>query len=434
MNVYLISLGCAKNLVDSENMLGKLIEKGCLTTDDPALAEIIIVNTCGFIESAIEESIDTILELAQYKKTGLCKRLIVAGCLVQRYKNRLIDTLSEVDVFLGTGSFDYIEEAIEKDIRFSFKDPEKVNLCSKYQNRVAGASPFSYIKISEGCNKKCTYCIIPKLRGRYRSRAIDDILSESRDFILQNKKELILVAQDTTCFGYDLKPETGLNILLKQLSSLSKDVWIRFLYGHPESINSKIIDTVSEQKNICSYFDIPVQHASDKILKLMGRKYNRADLLNLFKTIKDKVRDAVLRTTIIVGFPGETDEDFNILMNFVKEVEFDNLGVFIYSDSEDLVSHKLSGHIKKETAEKRYNILMESQAKIVEKQNIKHINNEYTVLIEESLNGYFSGRTYFQAPEVDGVTYIKNKNLDLGSFINVKIKDIDGYDLIGEVV
>ncbi len=429
-----MSLGCAKNLVDSENMLGKLVKGGWITTDDPACAEIIIVNTCGFIESAVEESINTILELAQYKKTGICKRLIVTGCLAQRYKNKLADTLPEADIFLGTGSFDYIEKAIEKDIKLSFKDPEQTDLCSNYQDRAIDDSPFSYIKISEGCDKKCTYCIIPKLRGGYRSRPTDQILSESRDLILQNKKELILVAQDTTCFGYDLKPETGLNVLLKQLSSLSKDVWIRFLYGHPESINSKIIDIVSEQKNICSYFDIPVQHASDRILKLMGRRYSRTDLLKLFKTIRDKVRDAVLRTTIITGFPGETDEDFDVLLNFVKEVEFDNLGVFVYSDSEDLFSHRLRGHVKKEIAEQRYNLLMEAQIKIVEKQNIKHINKEYMVLIEESLNGYFAGRTYFQSPEVDGVTYIKNPSLDLGTFINVRIKDTDGYDLVGEVV
>ncbi|MBU0768179.1 MAG: 30S ribosomal protein S12 methylthiotransferase RimO [Proteobacteria bacterium] len=438
MKLYLASLGCAKNLVDSEVMLGRLIKAGWRITQDPQNADTIIVNTCSFIESAVNESIDTILELARFKSNGTCRRLIIIGCLPERYREAMVETLPEVDVFLGTGAFDKIVTAANDDPnigRCFLPDPNIISYGQPEFLRVRSSSYMAYLKVAEGCSRHCTYCIIPKLRGKHRSRHLEDIVSEARDLISSGVKELILIAQDTTHYGTDLHPPVPLHRLLEKISEISDNIWIRILYGHVESIEDSFIRTVAEHRNICSYFDVPIQHASDRILKKMGRNYTSEDLYRLFDNIRSAVPDAALRTAIIVGFPGETDKDFETLSTFIQDICFDNLGVFIYSDAEDLPSHKLPGHIPKSLAMDRYNRLMAVQQKISLLNNRKHIGKNYDVLVEESMdNNLYKGRTFFQAPEVDGTTDIHSRNLPIGSFVHVRIEEASEYDLKGKVV
>jgi ribosomal protein S12 methylthiotransferase len=438
MKLYLASLGCAKNLVDSEVMLGQLINAGWRITQDPQDADTIIVNTCSFIESAVNESIDTILELARHKSNGTCRRLIITGCLPERFREAMVETLPEVDMFLGTGAFDKIVAAVNDDLnieRCYLPDPNITPYGQQESLRVLSSSYMAYLKVAEGCSRHCTYCIIPKLRGKQRSRPLEDIVSEALDLISSGVKELILIAQDTTHYGTDLHPPVPLYRLLEKISELSNNIWIRILYGHVESIEDSFIRTVAEHRNICSYFDIPIQHASDKILKKMGRNYSFEDLYRLFDNIRSTVPDAALRTAIIVGFPGETDKDFETLSTFIQDICFDNLGVFIYSDAEDLPSHKLPGRIPKRVAMDRYNRLMAVQQKISLLNNRKHIGKNYDVLVEESMgNNFYKGRTFFQAPEVDGTTDIHSRDLSIGSFVRVKIEEASEYDLKGKVL
>jgi len=441
MKLYLESLGCAKNLIDSEVMLGRLVEAGREITDNPAEADIIVVNTCSFIESAVEESIDTILELAKYKNEGNCGCLIVAGCLPERYREDIVKSLEEVDIFLGTGAYDRIVSAVESypdnADGLYIPDPAMIPLQSRNTPRIPSTPYMAYIKISEGCNRRCSYCIIPKLRGRQRSRLPGDIAEEARSMILTGKKELVLVAQDTTSYGCDLKPAAGFDKLLKDIAGISGKFRLRFLYGHPESIDSKVIETVGLFDKICSYFDVPVQHAATNVLKRMGRNYSEDKLYRLIDIIRQKVPDAALRTTVIVGFPGETDEDFQKLADFASRTRFDHLGVFTYSDSEDIPSHKLSGHVPVNVAEERLDYLMALQRDISFENNKKHLGETYSVLVEEGPeDGYYIGRTVFQAPEVDGVTFINagSGHIQLGDFIDVMITDVSEYDLTGEKV
>jgi len=437
MKLHLVSLGCAKNLVDSEVMIGRLMQRGWMNTPNPEKADVIIINTCSFIESAINESIDTILELARYKQTGACQRLIVAGCLPERFREEIIDALPEVDFFLGTGAFSQIVQAVLDPLNASrclLPDPYLIPLQKPKTQRVLSSSNLAYIKIAEGCNRHCTYCIIPKLRGKQRSRNLEDIVAEARSLVSAGIKELILIAQDTTSYGNDLKPPIPLNRLLEDMSSISDNVWVRFLYGHPESIDESLIRTVAKYQNICSYFDIPIQHVSDSILKKMGRNYSSDSLRILFDKIRSFVSDAALRTTVLIGFPGETDEYFKELIDFIQEVQFDHIGAFIYSDAQDLPSHHLSDHIPNHIAQDRYDQLMSCQAEISLQMNRKHIGAVYDVLIEKALgDNLFSGRTFFQAPEVDGTTYIHSEQLEIGSFVNARIVDALEYDLTGEV-
>jgi len=438
MKFYLASLGCAKNLVDSEVMLGRLINAGWRITQDPQHADTIIVNTCSFIESAVNESIDTILELARFKSNGACRRLIITGCLPERYREEIVESLPEVDVFLGTGAFDKIVVAANDDLNVGscfLPDPNIISYGQQESLRVRSSSYMAYLKVAEGCSRHCTYCIIPKLRGKQRSRPLEDIVSEARDLISSGVKELILIAQDTTHYGMDLHPPVPLYRLLEKISELSDNIWIRILYGHVESIEDSFIRTVAEHRNICSYFDVPIQHASDKILKKMGRNYMSENLYRLFDHIRSTVPDAALRTAVIVGFPGETDKDFETLLTFIQDICFDNLGVFIYSDAEDLPSHKLPGHIPKRVAMDRYNRLMAVQQNISLLKNRKHIGKNYDVLVEESMgNNRYKTRTFFQAPEVDGTTDIHSRNLSIGSFVHVRIEEASEYDLKGKVV
>jgi ribosomal protein S12 methylthiotransferase len=436
MNIHLVSLGCARNLVDSETMMGRLVQAGHRIIDDPAEAEAIIVNTCSFIESAIDESIDTILELAKYKAIGSCRQMIVTGCLPERFQQAIADELPEIDVFLGTGAYNQIVEAVtieKKTPTCIVPDPDAIDLVDDGAMRIQSTPHMAYLKIAEGCDRHCTYCIIPKLRGRQKSRAKAHILSEAATFIQAGVKELVLVAQDTTAYGRDLGLKGGLSGLLQELSELSNDTWFRVLYGHPNSIDTDIIRTIHEAPNICSYVDIPVQHASGAVLRRMGRHYSEEDLFDLFETIRTVSPAACLRTTLIVGFPGETDADFDTLMRFVERIQFDHLGVFMYSDSEDLLSHKLSGHVSEDVAKKRYDAIMSRQATISLENNRKYLGKTIQILVEEMPEeNVYIGRAAFQAPEVDGVTFVEAKDLSLGSFINVRITDTLEYDLMGK--
>jgi ribosomal protein S12 methylthiotransferase len=438
MKIHLVSLGCAKNLVDSEMMLGRLAQAGWPHTADPRKADTIIINTCSFIESATNESIDTILEMAKFKNSGICRRLIVTGCLPERFREEIVDSLPEVDFFLGTGAFHEIEKAVKDPAEPSgchLPDPHFLDLQDQETPRLLSSPHMAYLKIAEGCSRHCTYCIIPKLRGKQKSRPLENIVAEARFLISKGLKELILVAQDTTAYGNDLDPPVSLDQVLKSVADISDEAWVRLLYAHPQSIGPDVIQTVAAYRNICSYFDIPIQHASNRLLKNMGRNYTSDDLYRLYDKIRSFVPRAVLRTTVMVGFPGETDKDYKDLVNFVDEIRFDHLGVFVYSDSKDLSSHKLSGHIPEGVANDRYDRLMLRQSKISFENNQKHIGKVYDVLVEtEAKKNLFTGRTFFQAPEVDGITYIHSEKLSLGAFAGVRVTDVLEYDLMGDIV
>ena len=434
-SVYLESLGCARNLVDSELMLGRLAGAGWNIIKDPAGANAIIINTCSFIESAISESIDTILDLAKYKQNGKCRRIIVTGCLPERFREKIVKTIPEADFFLGTGAYDKIVQAIEGVPMASgclLPDPNLASVSEPSVKRIRSVSHTAYIKISEGCSRHCSYCVIPRLRGKQRSRPIDDIVSESRLLIESGAKELILIAQDTTSYGKDLGGLVNLGLLLNDISKIAGNTWIRMLYGHPESIDDETIRIMASGSNICPYFDIPIQHASRSVLKKMGRNYSQTYLLHLFNKIRSMVPGASLRTTVISGFPGETEKDIKELLSFIEKVKFDHLGAFVYSDSKDIPSHKLSGRVPKNVAIKRYDRIMSRQMEISFENNRKYIGKVLDVLIEESPEErLFIGRTIDQAPEVDGITYVTG-DLKIGSFARVKITDALEYDLIGE--
>jgi len=444
MKVNLVSLGCVRNLVDSEIMLGRLTEAGWTVTDDPAQADVIVVNTCSFITDAANEAIDTILELAKFKQTGNCRALIVAGCLPERFRENIAEAMPEADMFLGTAAFDKIAEVADSVLKSEIPkskcllpDPNSIFLSDG--PRIRDCSHSAYIKVAEGCSRQCTYCIIPKLRGKQRSRDPKKILAEARALVRAGVKELIPVAQDTTNYGKDLTPGADLGSLLSKMSALSDDLWIRFLYGHPESIADSLIRTVARHPNICPYFDLPIQHAANKILKRMGRKYLQEDLQRLFDNIRKIIPDACLRTTVIVGFPGETEKEFNSLLRFVEDIRFDHLGVFMYSDADDLPSHRLSGHVPKKTANERYDRIMSRQLEISMENNQRYLDKRLKVLVEEKPeDNLFIGRTVFQAPEVDGITYIHSnihsKQLQIGEFADVLITDTLEYDLIGDAV
>jgi ribosomal protein S12 methylthiotransferase len=435
-------------------MLGRLRDKGWIITDDPADAEVIIVNTCGFIEPAINESIETIIELAAYKQTGDLKRLIVTGCLSQRFGKEIVKTLPEVDVFLGTGAFDKITEAAQGVLNSNcfLPSPHSSHFHENNTPRIQSSSYMAYLKIAEGCSRHCTYCIIPELRGKQKSRLSADIISEAKHLISLGIKELILIAQDTTFYGKDLPKGLDFSQLLTDLSDIAKpnrfaskqadyldDFWIRIHYMHPESMNDSVIKAIEENHNICSYFDIPIQHAANKVLQRMGRNYTCDDLNRLIDKIRLNIPNAAIRTTVIVGFPGEREQDFDKLISFVENWRFDHLGVFIYSDFKDLPSHKLKHHVPYHVASMRCDRLMSIQAEISKKNNMKYAGKTVKVLVEKEHQAHlFSGRTFFQAPDVDGITYIKanpgDSGLKIGSFADVKITDTEEYDLRGEAV
>ena len=443
MIVYLETLGCSRNQVDSEIMLGKLAAAGHTLTRDPACAQAIVVNTCSFISAAADEAVDTILEMAGYKKKGACRRLIVTGCLAQRYKDDpdLTGTLPEVDAFVGTGACEQIVDVIEKTASFPltlFPDPNTRGFQHLSIDRVLSGDPFAFVKVSEGCNRHCTYCIIPTLRGRQRSRPIQEICAEALTLVNKGVKEIILTAENTTDYGQDLTDGFGFYHVLENLSqqaaAVNPDVWIRFLYTHPASLTRKMVHTVKRHSNICSYYDVPIQHADTTMLRRMGRPSAQKDLKDLFFMIRDIDPDAALRTTVITGFPGETDAMFTTLLDFIQKVKFDHLGVFPYSDASDLASHALQNHVPQDVAQLRHDTLMAAQEKISEQINQQHVGRIYPVLVEENPEpGLFIGRTMFQAPEVDGVTFIYAEGLATDTLIQVHITDAFAYDIAGEV-
>lgn len=434
--VYIESLGCARNQVDSEIMAARLQAVQWSPTQNPALADAIVVNTCSFIESAADESIDTILALATFKRKGRCRCLVVAGCLPQRYGRDTLEAMPEVDILLGTGAYDKIVDAISDALPHGtclLPDPDSIDVGSPAP-RQSFTSPAAYLKIAEGCDRRCTYCIIPELRGRQKSRPLDALVTEARHLIDNGIKELILVAQESSAYGIDLSPGPDLSVLLERLARLDPSVWIRFLYGHPASLTLKMIDTVAARDNLCPYFDIPIQHAGDAVLRRMGRSYRAADLRRLFGAIRTAIPEAALRTTVMVGFPGETEEDMALLMEFIKEIQFDHLGVFTYSDAGDLASHRLAHHVDAVMAKERQAAVMALQQEISAGKLHRLVGSQMTVLVEANPEpGLYIARSARQAPEVDGETLVQSdRPFNPGDFVDIRITEALDYDLMGE--
>ena len=440
MNILFISLGCDKNLVDSEVMLGLLDKKGYQIVDSEEDADIIVVNTCCFIHDAKEESIQTILEMAEYKKEGKLKALIVTGCLTQRYQQEIIDEIPEVDAVLGTTSYDNIVEAVEEALAGNghvvLEDVDALPDV-KEKRLVTTGGHYAYMKIAEGCDKHCTYCIIPKLRGNYRSVPMEKLLAEAKDLADQGVKELILVAQETTVYGKDLYGEKSLHKLLRELCKISKIQWIRILYCYPEEIYDELIQTIKEENKVCHYLDLPIQHASDAVLKRMGRRTSKAQLVEIIEKLRKEIPDISLRTTLITGFPGETQEQHEELKDFVDEMEFDRLGVFTYSPEEDTPAATMTEQIPEEVKEDRQAELMELQQEIAFDLAEDMVGREVLVMIEGKVadeNAYV-GRTYKDAPNVDGLIFINtDEELMSGDFARVRVTGALEYDLIGELI
>lgn len=438
--IHFVSLGCAKNLVDSEYLMGWLEHTGYILTSDPATAEVIIVNTCGFIESAASESIDTILTLAQYKTRGTCRRLLVVGCLPQRHRDELVQALPEVDFFLGTRPWAHLKAALNPNSsgRSRFEDPAGADMLPEQPRRRLSTNTIAWLKVSEGCNRHCTYCIIPHLRGPQRSRTSPAILAEARELLAAGVAELVLIGQDTTAFGRDLAEPVSLATLLDELAELAPECWIRFLYGHPLSFSPELLDVMERHANICPYLDLPIQHAADGVLKRMGRHYTRQDLRQLFNTIRTRLPQVALRTTVLVGFPGETRSEFQQLLDFMEEIKFDHLGGFTYSDAPDLPAHHLPRHVGARVAQQRLDTLMTLQMALAETQNRRYLGQVLPVLIEghDPHENLWQGRSMFQAPEVDGVVRIAglaegHPTPAVGKRVNVEITGMDVYDLTG---
>lgn len=440
MNILFVSLGCDKNLVDTEVMLGLLASRGHQMVDSEEIADVIVINTCCFIHDAKEESIQTILEMAEYKKAGSCKALIVTGCLAQRYKQEVIDEIEEVDAVLGTTSYDKIVEAIDEALAghtsVEMTDIDALPLVES-KRLVTTGGHFAYLKIAEGCDKHCTYCIIPKIRGNFRSVPIERLLKEAEDLVAQGVKEIILVAQETTLYGKDLYGEKSLHKLLRELCKISGLRWIRILYCYPEEITDELIQVIKEEDKICNYLDLPIQHASDGILKRMGRRTSKEQLVEIIGKLRKEIPDIAIRTTLITGFPGETQEQHEELMEFVDEMEFDRLGVFTYSPEEDTPAAVMPDQIPEDVKEDRQAELMELQQEIAFDLAEEMIGREVLVMIEGKVadeNAYV-GRTYKDAPNVDGLIFVESEEeLMSGDFARVRITGALEYDLMGEII
>lgn len=437
--VLFISLGCDKNLTDSEEMLGMLVENGYEITNDETEAEVIVINTCAFIHDAKEESVNTILEMARYKEEGTCKALLVTGCLAQRYKEEIVGEIPEVDAVLGTASYDEIIKALNQVFSGeSFLEFKDINSLPKHSRKrvITTGGYFEYLKIAEGCDKHCTYCIIPKLRGNFRSIPMEQLRSQAEYLAEQGVRELILVAQETTVYGKDLYGEKSLHILLKKLCQIPGIQWIRVLYCYPEEIYPELIQTMKEEPKICHYLDLPIQHCSDRILKRMGRRTTKQELVDIVETLRREIPDIILRTTLITGFPGETQEDHEELMEFIDTMEFDRLGVFTYSPEEDTPAAIMPDQIDEEVKLDRQAELMELQQEIsLDKGNDK-IGSVVEVMIEGKVadeNAYVA-RTYGDAPNVDGYIFVNTSTeLMSGDFARVHVTGALEYDLIGEL-
>ena len=446
MNIGFISLGCSKNLIDTEATIGILKKHNFKIVNDAKEADIIIINTCGFIDSAKEEAINTILEMAEYKKNR-CKYLIAMGCLVQRYKEELEKTIPEVDLFIKLEEYDKIWEKIDdlikrKKVNNKNSETKIIPMLEQeeFLNRVITTGKnYAYLKIGEGCSNRCTYCAIPYIRGPFVSRPKEDIIEEAKMLAKKGIKELIIIAQDTTKYGIDIYGSSKLPELLQEISKIKEIKWIRFLYSYPEGITDELIDVVAKNKKIAKYFDIPIQHISNPILKKMNRKTTKEKIEELISKIRNKIPDVVLRTSLIVGFPGETKENFEELLQFVNTVKFDKLGVFPYSKEEGTPASRMPEQIHGNTKKARYNKIMQKQ-QIISKNNLeKRIGKKYEVLIEDLSfdEKYFIARTMQDVPEIDGIVYIKNeseKNINIGDVVLVKVIDVKEYDLIAELI
>ena len=454
MNVGFISLGCSKNLIDTEVAIGLFKNNNYKIVNNPDEADILVVNTCGFIESAKEEAINTILEMAEYKKKR-CKYLIAMGCLVQRYYDDLVKLLPEVDLFVKIDEYnklwDKIEDLLKRDIveksktktvtKISEVKPLPMPTYNEFMERIITTGKnYAYLKIGEGCSNRCTYCAIPYIRGPFVSRKMEEVLDEAEMLAKKGIKELIVIAQDTTKYGVDIYGESKLAELLEKLSKINGIEWIRFLYSYPEGITDELIKVIATNKKIAKYFDIPIQHISNPILKKMNRKTSKENITAIIEKIRNEIPDVTLRTSLIVGFPGETKEDFEELLDFVKNTKFDKLGTFMYSKEEGTPAARLPEQIHGNTKKSRYNKIMEAQQEI-SKQILKNkIGKTYKVLVEDmSFDGkYFIGRTMQDVPDEDGLVYIENndnsnENEILDNFVNCKIIDVSNYDLIGEI-
>lgn len=446
--VGMISLGCPKNLVDSEVMMGLLAKQGYELTTDQQAADVLVVNTCGFIDSARQESVDTIIEMAQLKQSGKLQQLIVAGCLVERYHEDLQQEIPEIDALIGVNQLTEITSVVKPTgykplpIYSDGRSAPELFLYDETTPRLRSTAPYtSYVKIAEGCDHTCAFCIIPKLRGVFRSRSPESILREVEMLAAQGVKEIVLISQDTTTYGSDLALKDGLARLVESIANVEGIEWVRFLYCYPTAITDELLRVVAEHPNVCKYFDIPLQHASGRVLKRMRRGGNRASYERLFQRIRNRVPNAALRTTFIVGFPGERQEDFEELVEFVKAMEFDRVGVFTYSDEENSPAFELDEKVDSKIAKQRERRLMKEQAKISKRKNKKMIGRHVQVLLEgksKETDLLLEGRMQTQAPEIDGVILINDMPEDCaaqsGDFVTVEITEAQDYDLIGRII
>lgn len=436
--VSIVTLGCSKNEIDSELMMGVLKETNYCISNSLEDSEVIIINTCGFIKDAKEESIDTIWEITRYKREGLCKYIILAGCLAERYSRELLEEIEEIDGIIGTGNIKYIAEIINRLEKGENKITLSGNIDEEYLEGINRQSfrPTEYVKISEGCNNYCTYCIIPRLRGKHRSRRMEDIIGEVEYLVDNGVKEIILIGQNTTDYGIDLYGEYKLHELLDNLNRIERLKWIRLLYLYPDNITSKLIYSIKNNDKVVKYLDMPLQHVNNQILEKMNRGTSKEDIKSLILVLRKEIPNIILRTTFIVGFPGESNYNFNELYNFIENTNFDKLGVFTYSREEGTPANDFNNQIDERTKKYRRNRIMELQQTISYTLNKKKIGNVYEAIVEGMYkDGMYIGRTYMDSPEIDGILYINSNNpLEMGQFVNVLITDCLEYDLIGEIV
>lgn len=433
--VGMISLGCPKNQVDGEALLAKLAAAGYQIVNEIENSDVMIVNTCGFIEDAKREAIDTILEVAQYKEAGVISALVVTGCLAERYQDEILKEMPEVDAVIGIGANADIVKVCDKalcGIQTS-NYPNKCFLPIDDERLLSTPSHWAYLKIAEGCDNRCSYCAIPGIRGKFRSRKIESVVDEAKSLVNRGVKEIILVAQDTTKYGQDLYGEYSLDKLLKELVKIDGLEWIRLFYCYPQRITDSLIEVIANEEKVCNYIDIPLQHSDTTVLKNMNRVGDGNDYRVLLDKMRKAIPDLALRTTFMVGFPGETDEQFENLCNFVKDMKFDKMGCFTFSPEEDTPAFDMDNQIDEDVKKRRQEVLMNAQYSITEASNKSRVGNVYKVIIDSFADGKYIGRSYMDSPEIDsGIIFTSNKKLNIGDFVNVKITDFDGYDLIGE--
>ena len=437
--VGMISLGCPKNQVDAEHMLALIDAAGCEIVDYVEGCDVVIVNTCGFIDDAKKEAIENILDMVELKKEGIISKIVVTGCLAQRYKDEIVTEIPEVDAVVGIGANGDIVKTIEEvmsGVDTIEKYPPRCDLPLEGQRILTTPQYWAYLKIGEGCSNRCTYCTIPSIRGNMRSRSMENVIEEAKQLAESGVKELILIAQDTTSYGLDLYGELKLPELLNELCKIDSIEWIRLLYCYPDRITDELIETMKKQDKIVNYIDLPLQHVDDKILKAMNRRGDQAMIRNVIEKLRTEIPDVVIRTTFIVGFPGEGEDEFENLAVFVNEIEFDRLGVFTFSAQEGTPAYDMEDQVEEDVKTRRGEIIMQDQYSIMEEKNSERIGKTYKVIVED-YDGYsdsYTGRTYMDAPEIDGIVrFTSDRDLDIGDFVEVEIFDVEDYDLIGEV-